>query len=253
MRITVITVAYNSAATIADTLQSVAAQTHPDIEHIVVDGASKDATLNIVRSKGARVASVLSEADGGIYDAMNKGLRLATGDFVGFLNADDLFADADAVARIAQAAAEPGVDAVFGDLVYVREDDTTSIVRWWRSGRFDRRRLGFGWMPPHPTFYVRRSRLEKLGGFDESLRISADYEFMLRYLSQRGAQASYVPHVLVRMRMGGASNRSIAALLRKMREDLLAVRRHRVGGAGTLACKNLRKLPQLFRRPERPA
>jgi len=248
MKITVITVAYNSAATIADTLRSVAAQEHPDIEHIVIDGASRDDTLDIVRREGAHVARVVSEPDRGIYDAMNKGLQLATGDFVGFLNADDLYADPLAVSRIAEAAARPSVDAVFGDLVYVRGDDTSRVVRWWRSGAFHRGRLGWGWMPPHPTFYVRRGLLQATGiAFDAGLRISADYEFMLRCLSRPGAQAAYVPHVLVRMRLGGASNRSVRALLRKMHEDTQAMRRNGVGGWLTLACKNLRKVPQFFR------
>jgi glycosyltransferase len=247
MKITVVTVAYNSAATIADTLRSVAAQAHPDIEHIVIDGASKDDTLEIVRREGAHVARVVSEPDKGIYDAMNKGLALATGHFVGFLNADDLFADAQAVSRIAQAAARPGTDAVFGDLVYVREQDTDKVVRWWKSGEFDRSRLGFGWMPPHPTFYVRRGLTAQTGGgFDAGFRISADYEFMLRCLSQPNVRVEYVPQVLVRMRTGGASNRSLKAVLRKMREDIEALRRNRVGGLFTLACKSLRKLPQFL-------
>ena len=250
MKISVITVAYNSAVTIADTLRSVATQQHPEIEHIVIDGASKDATLDIVRRDGAHISQVVSEPDKGIYDAMNKGLRLATGEFVGFLNADDLFADSLAVSRIAEAAARPGTDAVFGDLVYVRGDDTDKVVRWWRSGGFDRSRLGFGWMPPHPTFYVRRGLLSQTGGgFDASFRISADYEFMLRCLSQPGVRVEYVPEVLVRMRTGGASNHSVKALIRKMREDVLALRRNGIGGILTLACKNLRKVPQLFARP----
>jgi len=154
------------------------------------------------------------------------------------------------VSRIAEAAARPSVDAVFGDLVYVRGDDTSRVVRWWRSGPFQRRQLAWGWMPPHPTFYVRRGLLQETGlAFDANLRISADYEFMLRCLGRTGAQAAYVPHVLVRMRVGGVSNRSVPAVLRKMREDLFALRRNGVGGPVTLACKTLRKLPQLLSRP----
>lgn len=248
MKITVVTVAYNSAATISDTLRSVARQTHPDIEHIVIDGASKDDTLEVVRREGAHVARVLSEPDKGIYDAMNKGLALATGDFVGFLNADDVFADEHALARIAEAA-RAGIDTVYGDLVYVRESDVASVVRTWRSGSFDPGQLAYGWMPPHPTFYVRRALMDVSGGFEASFRISADYDLMLRCLKRPGVRVAYVPHVLVRMRMGGASNRSLANLLRKMREDVSALRRNGVGGPFTLLCKNVRKLPQLFRRP----
>jgi glycosyltransferase len=249
MKISVITVAYNSAATIGDTLTSVAAQGHSNLEYIVIDGASSDGTPEIVRQHGAKVHTVLSEPDRGIYDAMNKGLALATGDLVGFLNADDTYAHADVVASIARAAEQdPAADAVYGDIVYVREDHPDQVLRYWRSGAYARSRLRFGWMPPHPTFYVRRSCLTGLGRFDDRLRIAADYDFVLRVLSRADARAAYVPDVLVRMRAGGASNRSLAAMWRKSREDLWALRRNHVGGVMTLLCKNLRKLPQFLQR-----
>lgn len=252
MKITVITVAYNSASTISETLRSVAAQTHGDIEHLVIDGASTDDTLKVVRGQGMHVAAVVSEPDVGIYDAMNKGLRLATGEFVGFLNADDVFADPDCVARIAEAASKGGVDAIYGDLLYVHKDRPQQLVRYWRSGRFTRSHLRLGWMPPHPTLYVRRRRIEELGPFDANLRIAADYEFILRYLGHPGLAVAYVPKVLVHMRTGGASNRSVAALLRKSREDLAALRRNKVGGLLSLLAKNARKLPQFVLRPKAP-
>ena len=248
MKISVITVSYNSAATIADTMQSVARQTHADIEHIVVDGGSMDRTLAIVRAEGSRVAHVVSEPDKGIYDAMNKGLRLATGDFVGFLNADDMLASPDTVAKIA-AAALSGADVIYGDLVYVNKDSPTEVVRYWSSGAFSADRLRYGWMPPHPTLYLRRSEQVGLGLFDLRLRIAADYDFMLRCLNKPGVRVAYLPEVLVRMRTGGASNRSLAALRNKSREDLFALRKNGVGGWFTLLCKNARKLPQFFRRP----
>jgi glycosyltransferase len=249
VKITIITVAYNSAATIADALQSVVAQTHPDIEHIVIDGGSKDATEAVVHAEGSRVSQFLSERDEGIYDAMNKGIALATGDFVGFLNADDMLATPDSVAKVAQAAAASGADAVCGDLVYVNKERTNEVVRYWRCGEFSPQRLRFGWMPPHPTLYVRRSRLAELGRFDVTLRIAADYDFMLRYLGHPGMRIAYVPEVLVRMRTGGASNRSLSALIEKSREDLIALRKNRAGGVFTLLCKNARKLPQFFAGP----
>lgn len=247
MKISVITVTYNSAATLADTLRSVACQDHPEVEHIIIDGASTDGTLDLVRREGAHVARVVSERDRGIYDAMNKGLRLATGELVGFLNADDLFADPQVLSRIAAAAAG-GADAVYGDLVYVAEADTSRVIRWWRSGSFAPEQLRAGWMPPHPTFYLRRSAMVG-DGFDTSLRIAADYEFMLRQLTRPGVRLAYVPEVLVRMRMGGASNRSLKAILRKMREDHSAMQRHGVGGWFTLLAKSLRKIGQFVRRP----
>jgi glycosyltransferase len=246
LKISIVTVAYNSAATIADTLRSVAVQSHGDIEHLLIDGASEDNTLHIVRVHGAHVAKLVSEPDRGIYDAMNKGLALATGDFVGFLNADDMLASPDAVASIARAAAAPGTGAVCGDLVYVRKDRPDEVLRYWRCGPFAPERLRYGWMPPHPTLYVRRSLVSELGPFDTRLRIAADYDFMLRYLGRSGMQVGYVPEVLVKMRMGGASNGSLRAMLNKSREDLIALKKNDVGGLTTLLCKNLRKLPQFF-------
>ena len=249
MKITIITASYNSAATIGDTMRSIVRQTHSDIEHIIVDGGSTDDTLAIVRADGSRVAHIVSEADKGIYDAMNKGLHLASGEFVGFLNADDMLATPETLSKIV-AAASPLADVVYGDLVYVNKDRPTEVVRYWNSGAFNTGRLRYGWMPPHPTLYLRRSVQEALGMFDLRLRIAADYDFMLRCLSKPGLRVIYLPEVLVHMRMGGASNRSLKALRNKSREDLFALRKNGVGGWLTLLCKNGRKLPQFFRRPE---
>lgn len=248
MKISIITVCYNSAQTLAETIRSVAAQAGAELEHIVIDGGSTDSTPDIIAAHANRLAHVVREPDAGIYDAMNKGLRLATGEFVGFLNADDVFADCDVVARIV-AAALPSVDAVYGDLAYVDKERTGRIVRYWSSGPFQHASLRHGWMPPHPTFYVRRSLVTALGGFDLGFRIAADYDFMLRYLGRPGARVAYVPALLVRMRVGGASNRSFSALVRKSREDLQALRKNRVGGLGALLLKNVRKLPQFVLRP----
>ncbi len=239
MKISIVTVTLNNAATVAETLRSVEVQTHDDIDHVIVDGASTDETLSTVRAQGRRVSLVVSEPDAGIYDAMNKGARLASGEMIGFLNADDVLAYPGAIAAVAAAAQEPVVDAVFGDLQYVDKHNTDRVVRRWHGGEFALPRLRWGWMPPHPTFYVRRAQLLSLGGFDASLKIAADYDFMLRYLARPAIRAHYVAEVLVRMRSGGASNRSIRALANKSREDLLALRRNRVGGVATLLCKEI--------------
>ena len=244
MKITVITVAYNSGSTIADTLRSVAEQHHPDVEHIVIDGGSTDNTVELVQRLGRDGTLLLSEPDTGIYDAMNKGLRLASGDFVGFLNADDMFAGAATLETMAKPMVQ--ADIVYGDLVYVHQNDTGRVIRHWRSGRFDRSRLRYGWMPPHPTFYVRRSRLAGMQ-FDLRYRIAADYDFMLRQLTPPTVRVTYVPEVLVRMRTGGASNRSLHALWQKSSEDYLALRRNEVGGLMSLASKIARKIPQYFK------
>jgi glycosyltransferase len=248
MKITIITVSYNSAATIADTMRSVAQQSHSEIEHIVIDGGSKDDTLAVVKAEGSRIVRVVSEPDKGIYDAMNKGLRLATGEFVGFLNADDMLATSDTVANIV-VAATARVDVVYGDLLYVNKDRPSEVVRFWNSGPFIPNSLRYGWMPPHPTLYVRRSVQQVLGLFDLRLRIAADYDFMLRCLSKPGIVVAYLPEVLIHMRTGGTSNRSLRALVTKSREDLFALRKNQVGGWFTLLCKNARKLPQFVRRP----
>lgn len=246
MKITIITVTYNNATTVADTLDSVAAQTHSDIEHIVIDGGSTDGTQAILAQRSSRIAHWISEPDRGIYDAMNKGLRLASGEYVGFLNGDDMLAVPEAIERIVDAAARTRADAVFGDLLYLDPTRSSPLVRHWRTGAFSRSALRRGWMPPHPTLYVRRRTIDRIGSFDASLRIAGDYEYMLRLFADPAVRVAYVPSVLVHMRTGGASNRSLRALLRKSREDLLALRRHKVGGLLTLLCKNVRKLPQFF-------
>jgi glycosyltransferase len=243
-KISVVTITLNSAATIADTLQSVASQTYPHVEHLVIDGNSSDDTLSIVQEHGRSGIHVLSEPDGGIYQAMNKGLRLAQGELVGFLNADDVYQDAEVLTEVARVAQDRRVDAIYGDLVYVSRTNPGRVVRHWHSGRWSRRRLRFGWMPPHPTLYVRKVLADLLGGFDEQLRIAADYDFMLRLLKRPGIHVAYLDRVLVRMRTGGASNRSLAMMWRKSREDLMALQRNHLGGWFTLLCKNVRKLPQ---------
>ena len=246
MKISVITAVLNGRATIADALASVLAQDHPDIELIVIDGASTDGTLDIIQRYAGRVAHLVSEPDRGIYDALNKGIRLATGEVVGFLHADDRYADNRVLSRIAAALSDPGVDACYGDLLYVGKDEPNHVIRHWQAGPYHPRLLARGWMPPHPTFYARRSVYQRLGGFDLDYRIAADYDCMLRFLGAGRVACAYIPEVLVQMRLGGASNRSLRNLLQKSREDYLALRRNQVGGMGTLLLKNLQKLPQFF-------
>lgn len=249
MKISIITAVFNSCDTIADTLASVLEQTHADIEWIVIDGGSTDGTLDILHIHTDRIAVLVSEPDHGIYDALNKGLLRATGEVVGFLHADDVYADATVLENIAAAFSDRTVGAAYGDLVYVRRDAPRQVLRYWRAGEFVREKLKQGWMPPHPTFYARRSLYERLGGFDTGYRIAADYDCMLRFL-QSGMAVHYIPRVLVRMRTGGASNRSLKSLLRKSYEDYRALKTNRVAGLWALVWKNLGKLPQWFVRPE---
>ena len=250
MKITVITVAYNSAATILDTISAVGRQRHADIEHIIIDGGSNDGTQGLIRKHGTHVAKFISEPDRGIYDAMNKGLAMATGDFVGFLNADDVLASEHVLDWIAEAAQGPAAaDIIYGDLVYVQQNDLSRILRYWRSGPYSRRALRLGWMPPHPTLYLRRSLLASIGYFDVGYKIAADYEFILRCFNRKDVSIIYINRVMVRMRTGGASNKSLRAIARKSREDLLALERTGTGGWFTLFCKNARKIPQFFSKP----
>lgn len=244
LTISVVTAVFNRVDTVGEALTSVAAQTWPHVEHIVIDGASTDGTLMKLRSMQEGLAVLVSEPDRGIYEALNKGIRLASGDVVGFLHADDLYESRDVLSQIAQAFEDPAVDAIYGDLVYTRQSDPSRVVRYWRAGPFKPGCLAAGWMPPHPTFYVRRSVYQRLGMFDTAYRISADYDTVLRFLGRGGVMPRYLPQVLVRMRLGGISNRSLGALLLKSQEDLLAMRRNGIGGLGALMRKNFVKLPQ---------
>lgn len=246
LTVSVITACFNRVGTLGQALASVQAQTGVAVEHVVIDGGSTDGSLELVRKLGTKVAKLVSEPDRGIYDALNKGLERATGDVIGFLHSDDWFPHPRVLERVAQAFADPAVEAVYGDLDYVTPDGT-KVVRRWRSGVFRPERLGRGWMPPHPTLFLRRSVYTRLGGFDTGLAIAADYEFMLRLFKSRDVlHFSYIPEVLVKMRWGGASNRSLGRIWRKSREDLTAMRRHKVGGLGTLLLKNLSKIRQFF-------
>lgn len=249
MKVSIVTAVYNNCDTIAQAIESVFSQQHADIELIVVDGASTDGTREVLARYSSKIAVLVSEPDQGIYDALNKGIGLATGDIVGFLHSDDLLADEAAITRVVACMKDSTVDAVYGDLVYVRKNDPAQVVRAWRAGPFNRTSLARGWMPPHPTFYARRSVYERLGNFDTTFRIAADYDCMLRFL-KAGICVSYIPHLQVRMRVGGASNRSLANIVRKSREDFRALRKNEIGAVVALVCKNLRKLPQFFFRSD---
>jgi glycosyltransferase len=240
--VSVVTAVLNRATTVGEALASVQAQQGVQVQHVVIDGNSTDGTLAVLRAQAHRIAVLVSEPDAGIYHALNKGLARATGDIVGFLHSDDVYAHDRVLANVAACFSQPAVEAVYGDLDYVTAD-ATRVLRRWRSGIYARSRLARGWMPPHPAFFARRSVYERLGRFDTAFRIAADYDWLLRVLGS-GVQPAYLPEVLVRMRWGGASNRSLGRLWRKSREDLLALRRHRIGGVGTLLLKNLSKLPQ---------
>lgn len=249
MKVSVITVSFNSAATIADTLRSVAEQREVDIEHILIDGASTDGTQAIIAREGKHIAKFVSERDNGIYHAMNKGLALATGDVVGFLNADDMFATPNAVSALANAFVGDH-DAVYGDLVFVDPSDVSRVKRYWRPGPYRSGACRLGWMPPHPTFYVRRRILEANAPFDLEFRLQADYELILRLFEVAKIRAHYLPQTLVRMRMGGATTGSIRNIIRGNLEAARANRKNGFrGGPLFILSKLARRIPQFLARP----
>jgi len=299
MKVSIITVSYNSAKTIGDTISSVQKQTYENIEYIVVDGLSTDGTIEIVkqyldsskdvsqdsakdvaqdalqdsakdvsqgRSEGASqdlpkdlsknlfedasqgvVTKFLCERDKGIYDAMNKGLALATGDIIGVLNSDDFYCANDVIEQVVLAFQNNNTDCLYGDLNYVDPVDTSKIIRKWRSGSYSKENFLKGWMPPHPTFFVKKSCYENFGTFETQFKSAADYELMLRFLFKESCSAQHLPKVMIHMRSGGVSNVSLKNRLRANREDRLA---WKINGLKpkwfTLLRKPLSKLKQYF-------
>jgi len=246
MKISIITATYNSEATVADTLTCIGGQDHADIEHILIDGRSADRTLEIA-SGFPHLARVVSEKDKGIYDAMNKGIALATGEVIGILNSDDIYTGRDVLSTVAKAFADPAVMTVYADLQYVHASNLDKIIRTWRTGPYHKKNFYYGWMPPHPTFFVRREIYDQVGLFNLTLRSAADYEMMLRILLKHGLSAHYIPRVIVKMRAGGMSNASYRNRFMANREDRMA---WKLNGLHphfyTLYMKPLRKIPQFI-------
>ncbi len=244
MKISIITACYNSSHTLEKTIQSVLSQTHTDIEFIVIDGGSKDGTLDIIKQYSDEVSVWISEPDRGIYDALNKGVALATGDLIGFLHADDVYASPNILEHIANLATHNNV--VYGDLQYVSENGT--VIRNWVSGIFEFKKLKRGWMPPHPTLYVKRELYSEVGVFNLDYKIAGDYDFMLRLLSMPNLKVGYLPELVVLMRVGGASNKSIKNIIQKSKEDYKALKYNKIGGFWTLFLKNFGKLHQFIKK-----
>lgn len=218
MKVSLITVCRNAAPVIEETLKSVREQTHSDIEHILIDGASTDGTMERLGRHRDRIAVLVSEPDDGIYDAMNKGLRLATGDVIGFVNAGDLLMTPYVIAQVAEAFEGSGADAVYGDIIMVDEQDIHKVKRLWNSGSYARDNFRKGWMPPHVATFIRRSVYDRYGLFNTGLRIGADYEILLRFLYKHKVPAAHLPETLVRFRLGGMSNGSVRHILNANRE-----------------------------------
>lgn len=213
MKISIITVSYNSVNTIRDTIESVLNQTYKDIEYIIIDGGSTDGTVELIKSYGNKIHKFVSEKDKGIYDAMNKGIRLATGDVIGILNSDDVYFDEFVIEKVVKIFNEKKVDSLYGDLYYVDRYDLNKVVRYWKSSNFKHGSFAKGWHPPHPTFFVKREIYEKYGMFDPTMEVSADFELMLRFLEKYHITTEYLPEIMIKMRTGGESNKNIKNII----------------------------------------
>lgn len=245
LKISLITIVYNAETTISRCIESVISQNYKNVEYIIIDGGSADQTVSVIEKYQPYLTHYVAEPDSGIYDAMNKGIRLATGQVVGMLNADDYFAENNVLSTIANMFGQTGVDAVYGDLDYI--DKRGGILRQWRSGEFNRRNFERGWMPPHPTFYCKRLLFEKFGLYSLRYGTAADYELMLRFLYANKLQAAYIQKVLVKMSTGGHSNRTLRSRFNGSCNDYRAMRdNHILFPLLTLLMKPVRKIVQYF-------
>lgn len=247
MKISIITVSYNAAATIEDCVKSVLSQDYPDLEYILVDGASQDATLGILEKYRNKITRIVSAKDGGLYDALNKGIAMATGEYIGVLHADDFYPHPGVLSRYARKLKGGDCDAVYADLIYVDAHQTKKVVRKWKSGIYKKGAFLNGWMPPHPTFIVRRELFLKLGSYNLEFKTAADYELMLRFIHKHNIRLCYLPETTICMRRGGLSNSSLLVRFKANREDRKA---WKVNGLRprfyTLVLKPLRKIFQFF-------
>lgn len=249
MKISIITAVFNGAATLEDCIKSVQSQSYPHIEHVIIDGGSTDGTLDVIKKYKDKLAKTISEPDKGIYDALNKGIRMVTGEIIGFLHADDLYANDKVIETVVDVFIKNDVDSCYGDLQYVDKVYTNKVIRYWRSCPYEQGLFQKGWHPPHPTFFVKNWVYEKYGSFNTDFKISSDYELMLRFLEIHKISSVYIPKVLVKMRVGGKSNRSLKNIVIQSFEDYRACKLNGMNNAFyTILLKKLRKGPQFILR-----
>jgi len=251
LKISIITVSFNSVETIRDTIKSIISQDYENIEYILIDAGSTDGTLDIIKEYEGYINYFSSEEDDGIYDGMNKGISVASGEVVGILNSDDFYPNSYIVSNVARTFEKRNCDAVYGDLVYVKFYDTDKIVRYWQSGNYSVKKIKNGWMLPHPTFFVKREMYEKYGYYNTELKSAADYEMILKLLYKQNINVFYIPMILVKMRMGGKSNASIMNRIRANKEDGLAWTENQLNKPLFVRIKKpLQKIKQFFLKPK---
>ena len=251
MKVSIITAVYNNKTNLQDAIDSVYNQTYKNIEHIIIDGNSNDGTIELIKKNEDKISYWISGNDNGIYDALNKGLELATGDIIGFLHSDDIYASNEIIQTLIHAFKKTNCDSIYGDLQYVSKNNTNTIIRFWKSKTFHFKLLKKGWMPPHPTIFVKQQIYSLYGGFDTNFKIAADYDLMLRLLGQKKISTHYLPQIIIKMRVGGLSNKSIPNIIQKSYEDYVALKKNSIGGIGTLILKNTSKLSQFIKKKHR--
>ena len=250
-KISIITVSLNSAGTITDTIKSIITQDYDNIEYIIIDGGSEDGTIEIAKKYSNHIAYFSSEKDNGIYDGMNKGIQAATGDIIGILNSDDFYPNSFVVSNVAKSFERYACDAIYGDLVYVHPCNVSKIVRYWQAGEYSTSKIKNGWMLPHPTFFVKKQIYDRYGLYDTDLRSAADYEMILKLLYKHNISVYYIPMILVNMRVGGESNRSLLNRIKANKEDSLAWTKNQLKKPMFVRLKKpLLKLWQFFKKPE---
>ena len=249
LKISIITITYNSELTLAETLDSVINQSYQNIEYIVVDGKSTDRTLSIIQSRKNKISKIISEKDNGLYDALNKGIAMATGDIIGFLHSDDFYTHTQVIEHVASTFENSKADALYADLWYVDREQTDKVIRTWKSGNYKHGQFLNGWMPPHPTFFVKKECYQKYGVFNLDFVSAADYELMLRFIHKYRIKLVYLPEVIVKMWVGGKSNISLKNRWKANQEDRKAWKINQIKPYFyTLYLKPLRKLIQFLKK-----
>ncbi len=245
MKVSIITSCYNRDVTIRDTIESVLSQDYPNIEYIVIDGASKDNSLSIINEYRDQIATIISEPDLGMYEAINKGLSVATGDLIGIINSDDVFHSIDTISNLVEQIKISNADIIYGDGLFVGFENTKRVIRNWVSGKYNKRSMRNGWLPLHPTVYIRKGCFDQMGIYNEGYKIAADSDFLVRYMYNADFKVTYYRDYVVRMRMGGLST-DPRRMIQKWGEDLRLYRSHGFNPYWALGCKIVSKIPQFI-------